>query len=305
MIRPARILVMRGGAIGDFIVTLPALAALRARWPDSYIELIGYPHVARLALESGWIDRIRPVNDIRLARYFAPDAPIREEDQSYFAAFDFVVQYMHDPQGALKANLKRCGVKVMIEASPLVNAVHATDHFLKPLESLAIYGADATPRLLLKDHIPHSMTLKRLVIHPGSGSRSKNWPLEQFVEIANRAGSLRKINVTFVTGDSEREYIPGIEHALSRFERIHNEDLVTLAYRLRGAAAFLGNDSGISHMAAATGVPVLAIFGPTNPALWAPRGIRARIIHAPEGNLANLTADQVWESLVKLVDAPS
>jgi len=297
---------MRGGAIGDFIVTLPALAALRSRWPDSHLELIAYPHVARLALEGRLIDKIRPLSDPLLARYFAPDAPLRDEDQAYFSSFDFIVQYLHDTHGALRDNLKRCGVKVLIECSPLVTGRHATEHFLNALESLAIYDADPVPGLDLYDaDVAPSEPDRRLYIHPGSGSRPKNWPLARFIELARRAKSERGMDSVFLTGDAERAYIPDLDDALRGFERLHNLDLTALARRLKHAGLYAGNDSGISHLAAAVGTPALALFGPSDPSCWAPRGPRALIVQSPDENMHSLTVDKAWNALVNLIDAPS
>jgi len=296
---------MRGGAIGDFIVTLPALTALRIRWPDAHIEVIGYPHIARLARAGHLVDAVRSLSDPALARYFAPDAPIREEDEAYFASFDFIIQYLHDTHGALRDNLKRCGVKILIEASPLVCDRHATEHFLKPLESLAIYDADPVPRLVLQDdQIDSPDDRIQLAIHPGSGGRDKNWPLAGFLSLAHRARAERGIAPVFLTGDAERAYIPGLDEALQGFNRLHNLELTMLARRLKHTGVYAGNDSGISHLAAAVGTPSLVVFGSSDPSRWAPRGPHARIIQSPAGDLQALAADTAWDALVKLIDAP-
>lgn len=305
--RPARILVLRGGALGDLIVTFPALAALRARWPDARIELIGYPHLAHIARETGLVDHVRSINDGALARYFAPDAPIRDEDQVYFASFDFIVNYLHDPDQHLAGNLRRCGVQVLLSASPIVTQGHAVDHFLKPLESLALYEAQREPVIhpgpgeAGPEHAPW------IAIHPGSGSASKNWPVERFVAVAERIKSQAGCTPVFFTGDAEREYIPDLDKALRGYIRHHNLDLLELARRLARATAYLGNDSGISHLAAATGCPSVVLFGPSDPERWSPRGRRVRVVPAPGNDLARLSIDTVWAALRELrdVDAPS
>ena len=71
-VHPPRFLVLRGGAIGDFIVTLPVLQALRDRWPDAYVEIWGYPHVARLALAAGLAQRVVSLDRAEMARFYVP-----------------------------------------------------------------------------------------------------------------------------------------------------------------------------------------------------------------------------------------
>lgn len=101
-----------------------------------------------------------------------------------------------------------------------------------------------------------------LVIHPFSGSESKNWPLPKYRELA--------------------AHLPMVEFADSKFD-----NLLDLARWMRGAHAYLGNDSGISHLAAAIGLPTRTLFGPTNPSIWAPRGVNTQFLrHQPLSELS-------------------
>jgi len=291
--RSARLLVLRGGAVGDFVVTLPALHALRRRWPDAHIEVIGYPHVAQLAVWMGLANRIRSLDEARIARYFADNAQIRDEDQIFFSSFDIVINYLHDPEKILHDNLKRCGVPVLIQASPLIRDRHAVDHLMQPLESLAIYpdeksAAGGFPELLASPAEPW------IALHPGSGGKKKCWPIDSFISLARRLQDTFGQPPVFITGDVERELIPDLEARLSPFPRWHQQPLTKLAAKLATASAFIGNDAGITHLAAAVGTPTLALFGPTDPALWGPRGKRVSILTAPGGNMADLTVETVW-----------
>jgi len=304
--RPARILVLRGGAIGDFIVTLPALQALRKQWPDGHIELIGYPHVAQLARHACLVDHVRSLDEARIARLFAENAVIRDDDQQYFSSFDVVVSFLHDPDGTFKGNLKRCGVKVLINQSPMVTERHATDHFLQPLESLAIYGSDGIPSLGAKpkeSSVSDRNDNERpwIALHPGSGGKSKLWPIQCFKTLAALIKERTEYEVVIVTGDVEREYIPDLEIALAGYPRIHNMDLIHLADRLQKAAAFIGNDGGISHLAASVGCPTVVLFGPTRPELWAPRGHHVHVIAAPDNRMESIEPHQVWLSIKGLL----
>jgi hypothetical protein len=103
------------------------------------------------------------------------------------------------------------------------------------------------------------------VIHPFSSSPRKNWPLEKFCSLAR--GLERHMPVHWCRG-SEDPPLPGA---------VQIDDLYELACWLARARLYIGNDSGITHLAAAVGTPVLAVFGPTDPAVWAPRGPHVRI----------------------------
>src|SRR5262249_9136049 len=104
----AKILVVRGGAIGDFILTLPAIAALRRQFPRAHLEILGYPHIAQLALAAGLVDRVQPIEARGLAAFFARDGELPEELRDYFSEFDVIVSYLYDPDEIFQANVARC-----------------------------------------------------------------------------------------------------------------------------------------------------------------------------------------------------
>lgn len=297
--RNARILVLRGGAIGDFIVTIPALQALRDRWPDSHLEVIGYPHVARLAEISGLVNKVRSLDEAHVARYFAENAIIREEDREYFSSFDIVINYLHDPEDILKSNLKRFGVKILITTSPMVSELHAVDHFIQPLQSLAIYDDGAVPMLKFTASPEEKPWI---AIHPGSGGKQKCWPLENFIGMAERFRRETSFEPVFISGDAEHAYIAGLDENLAPYRRHHNVRLTELASILAGASCFIGNDGGITHLAAALGLPTIALFGPSNPDLWSPRGPYVRILTSESGSMESIRIEDVWAVATKMLN---
>ena len=100
-------LVIRGGAIGDFILTLPALAALRARYPNARLELLANPQVARLAVAGGLADGARSLDAPELAGFFSRDARLDASCAKFFGGFDLVVSYLFDPDGVFQTNVAR------------------------------------------------------------------------------------------------------------------------------------------------------------------------------------------------------
>ena len=94
-----RILVIRGGAIGDFILTLPAIKLLRDRFPRAHIEILGYTHITALAEKRFYADAIRSIEYGPLASFFAKGSALPEELVDYFRSFDLIVSYLFDPDG--------------------------------------------------------------------------------------------------------------------------------------------------------------------------------------------------------------
>src|SRR5213592_14532 len=173
-----KILVIRGGAIGDFILTLPALVALRQQFPDARLEVLGYPHIAQLALAGGLADDMKSIEARALASFFARDGQLDEGLARYFAGFALIISYLYDPDEIFQSNVGRCSAAQFIVGPHRPEeklALHATEVFLKPLERLAIYEADPVP-LLPINHPPsvakllrrtgQPSTLHQLALHP-------------------------------------------------------------------------------------------------------------------------------------------
>jgi hypothetical protein len=149
--------------------------------------------------------------------------------------------------------------------------IHAVDFYLQQVG--APWGA--TPRIRCR-----RKKAGFVAIHPFSGSARKNWPLERFRAVCR---SLPKAV----------EFCAGPEEALENAVRISN--LYDLGCWLAEAEFYIGNDSGISHLAAAVGTPVYAVFGPTDPAVWAPRGRDVHVIHRDP--ITDVSVEEVLEEL--------
>jgi heptosyltransferase-2 len=137
-----------------------------------------------------------------------------------------------------------------------------------------------------------------LAVHPGSGSPSKNWPLMRFLDAARRLSGASPW--LLVAGPAEEALVAPRGSILAR-----EWPLRVLAAVLARAGLFLGNDAGVSHLAAAAGAPTLALFGPTDPALWAPVGPRVLTLRAPSASLADLDPDAVVGAGLRLRSAAS
>ena len=292
-------LVVRGGALGDFILTLPALAALRRAFPGTHLEALAYPKPARLALEAGIVDATRALESRGLAGFFARKGELDAEWSAYFASFHVVVSYLYDPDGHFRANVGRASRAQYIEGPHRPeepSEAHATQQLLRPLERLAIFDADPVPRLDgmgLGGAAPGpGPGRRRIVAHPGSGGHHKNWPEESWRGLLERLDAAGGIDVDLVGGEAEAERLPGLARGLASVHRVVSEPLPDLARRIAGADLFVGHDSGVTHLAAATGARGMVLWGPTCEAVWRPRSDRFLCLRHSEG-LGRLPVDVV------------
>jgi len=125
-----------------------------------------------------------------------------------------------------------------------------------------------------------------VAVHPGSGSPTKNWPIERFAAVARRLAAGQPWLLVLGPAEAQMSELEGSVVA-------RNWPVRTLGAALSRAGVFVGNDSGASHLAAASGAPTLALFGPTDPALWAPVAPSVATLCAPRGVPSDLTVDEV------------
>lgn len=291
---PPRVLVIRGGAIGDFILTLPAIRLLRETIVGCHLEVIGYPSIAELARTAGLADSIRSFDHRTMAMLFAKNAPVDEALAEHLRSFNLVVSFLYDPDSLFKASMERVGIKTFIECPPRVqnDGEHASKQLAKGLEVLAMFLDDE--HLCRAQFDRRLDKTKRIAIHVGSGSVKKNWPLEHWLRLADE---FPDHEVVFITGEAEEER--GVK--LTTHANWHALPLTELGIRLSGCMAFLGHDSGISHLAAACGVPSLLLFGPTNPAVWAPPQPWVSVLREESGDLAALSFEKVKLAATQVV----
>jgi heptosyltransferase III len=317
-----RILVIRGGAIGDFILTLPALKLLRENFKNAHIEILGYKQVVALADNRYYANATRSIDYGPLSRFFARGSELPGDLIEYFSSFDLIVSYLFDPDEIFADNLKRCGAGLLIAISPkFSNREHAAQQLAKPLRQLGLPAADCAAILFPNEtdrtaasHFLGDTTLPVVAIHPGSGSEKKNWPIENWIALghyllgqqASRSGGLpaaesvnrrleKRRSLVVVSGEPDENRTTQLQAHWENEPAVRfatNLPLPHLAAILENAI-FVGHDSGVSHLAAAAGANCILLFGPTDPAIWAPANENAKVLRAPEGDLAKLPLEMV------------
>jgi ADP-heptose:LPS heptosyltransferase len=293
-----RVLVIRGGAIGDFILTLPAIRLLLEGLPNPHIEILGYPGITSVAILGGLAEGARSIEHASLAPFFCPGANLDPTLAAYLASFPLVVSYLHDQDGHFGANLERAGVRNLIRGSHRMDEsgeIPAAVQLAKPLDELALYLEQPWISLGLQRPTPPSSVV---AIHPGSGSPRKNWGYERWAEFASRLGAASYL---VVSGEAERDTIQDLLSDLDRrdirFEHLACAPLPTVAQALTTCCGFVGHDSGISHLAAACDLPCFVLFGQTKPEIWAPQNPGVTVIRAPGGQLASLSPAAVADAV--------
>src|SRR5438093_2676210 len=309
-----RILVIRGGAIGDFILTLPALKALRDAEPDARIEILGYKHIAALAENRFYAQAVRSIEYGPLASFFAENSELPTELAGYFANFDLIISYLYDPDRIFESNLHRCRVENLLcgPAKIIKKSDHAARQLARPIEQLGITVADLAAEIFLSvddrqfaQEFLRGLSQSIVAIHPGTGSKEKNWPLENWIELVSSKddsskakGELghmgKQFSLVVVSGEADKAQTAELEYDWKDrgvcFAK--NLPLPHLAAVLEHTI-FVGHDSGISHLAAAAGANCILLFGPTDPNVWAPRNENVRVLQAQSGSLNNLDIAQV------------
>ena len=309
-----RILVIRGGAIGDFILTLPALKALRDARPQAHIEILGYKHIAALAENRFYAQAVHSIEYGPLARFFARNSELPAKLADYFVSFDLIVSYLYDPDRIFETNLRRCGVQNLIcgPARIVENAGHAARQLARPIEALGINVVDLAERIFpsIEDRdfareFLASLRQPIIAIHPGSGSREKNWPLENWISLFSAGSHFADLErVLVISGEADKAQTDQLEREWKdrdvRFAK--NLPLPRLAAVLE-RSIFIGHDSGISHLAAAAGANCILLFGPTDPNAWAPKNQNVRVLRSPNRKLKDLEIAVVEAALASLLSS--
>ncbi len=266
-----RTLVVRLGALGDAVLTLPALAHLVVEGDE--VAVLGVPASWAFLPADGRL-RIEDADTSRWRGLFAG------ESVEAARAFDRAIVMLRVAPALGMPMVHVPPIRPGERGEP------AARRLLRGVGGSTI-DPDAVRALIAPDAggDPHD-----LVLHPGSGGRTKRWPAARFAELARRARS-----PLVLLGPADDDLVADFAGlAVAR-----NWPLRRVVAALAATHAFVGNDSGVSHLASWL-CPALALFGPTDPAVWAPAGPQARVLAAPDGDLARLAVDEVARALDRL-----
>ncbi|MBK8098032.1 MAG: glycosyltransferase family 9 protein [Planctomycetes bacterium] len=272
-----RILVVRRGGLGDTLLMLPVLRALRREHPGAAIEFAGVREFVDVLARFGAVDRAFSAEDLRLWSVPGGD----DEALRRLRMFDRIVgddpalRTVSSATTAVNVFDPRLVVPGWPHGQTLLDQLHLEAALDEPLCERVVVGTSAP-----------------IALAPGSGGRHKCWPRACWLELA---GHLRACGeeIAVVVGPAEGERDdprrwpwPGSPRFLADLSATE------LAESLRRCRSFVGNDSGVTHLAAVMNVPTVAIFGPTDPTVWAPPFPWSSVLAGDQGEVASVgTAD--------------
>lgn len=268
-------------ALGDTILLLPLIRSLRLRFPDSSITLVTRDSFGQLLTGLGLLEACASADDPGHSLWFIPprESP-RPNSTPPWARADLLLSAVATPTDpwAANARLARPGrapdsLLFFQPRPPSDFPHHVTAWHRAQLATLQLPDPPLLP--------PRANPDGTVLIHPGAGSDAKCWPRHHFLAIA-RALQQREIPAAFILGEVELARWP--RDVIAQFEDLLpclRLDLPALADALARARLYLGNDSGVTHLAAAMGIPTIALFGPSSDLHWRPVGPRVRVLRTP------------------------
>ncbi len=303
-------LIHHGGSLGDTLLSLPCFVAIRK--DSSSVHFIGGRDIAGFLNETGWVDTFSCAGSaVNTSLYTSADFHSRR----FLASFDRAFVFTSRSDSPVTATIGSAipGTRTITAVPPDGMEIHAAEHRLAQLSGCARSPfPPATLKLSQRDDALELFEKAgcvdgrlRVAVHPGSGGRKKCWPLEKYCElVAGIAGDFRPIFL-FFSGPAEEQVV---KKHIDRFSRSRNDvthiadcSLYTAASLLSRCSLYIGNDSGFSHLAAATGCRVLALFGPTNPVVWAPLGNVEIVSAGFPAPIDRIAVDTVFRKAVSLL----
>jgi len=267
----ASTLVYHAGALGDFVTTLPAMTAWRRLHKGERMLFLGKPAFAALALPA--FDEVLDAESSLCAPLFRAETSLPDQLVTRLSGVTSALAFARSPS-ALVERLTSVGVRSILRQDPFPSTpTPIVDYHLSLFPDLAFTAEERVPRVDTSGSA-HSSAEAAIVIHPGSGSARKNWPVQRFAELARDLAS-RGERVSWIVGPAEE----GI--ALPADARAWREpDLRVLAASLARCRLYIGNDSGVTHLAAACGCPTVVLFGGSEPRVWLPLGARVAAVES-------------------------
>lgn len=280
-------LLFRLGGLGDVLVALPSINLLRKSFPGLALHFIGRKEYGEFLRQEGAVEIAHSIDEAKWAPLFEDAVAVPTEMRRWISGFDFVLGWFQpktETRGFSRILGDLCpGARLMIY-DPASRLPISRYFFEKTAETLGTNGPPAPAfeecARLLSSKI--SRAPKFAVVHPGSGSPKKYWPLDRFLAVVSFLQK-RGFRGTLATGEAEESWEGDLRKAAlpAGWAWLRRPDLPALARSLREATLYLGNDSGVTHLAAACGTSVIAIFRKEFEEAWRPFG-RATVLSAED-----------------------
>lgn len=339
MAHPNRLLIVRTSAMGDIIHALPVVAALRESLPETeigwvveerWVELLCSPHASLVGPRSAGrplADRIHPVNTKGWRRSLASPDTWRQISGSIGDLRASHYQVAIDLQGAVRsaliarlsgakeiygfANPREGVAKMLYTRRATTSGVHVIERNLSLAETFVGSRFEMAKPVLPRDettdqgcdrYLTAHKIEKLALLNPGAGWGAKQWPAERYGEIA-KGLSEDGVQCLINYGPGEEAVSNAASASSAGYANSIKLSLTQLISFTRRAALFIGGDTGPMHLAAALGVPVVALFGPTDPARNGPFGTSSVVLRSPTSVTSHKRRPQPDEGLLKITVA--
>jgi len=327
--RPEAILVVRQhNQLGDMLCAVPLLRALRERFPTSFITLITSPVNHEVMVGNENVDEVLCYDKRQFIARCLPRLwqLLRFMKMLRNRRFDLALVPSTVSTSSTSDLIAYCsGARVRIGSSTLEGKENPTGFlFNVPVdldwrESPEVHQADRNGRIALPLGINHVrpgsvITLKEseinraklflqngsssfkldIVYHPGAGKIPNRWPADRFALVANMLSHEYDARVLITSGPFDGDPVSDMKGKLSvKYKIVLNDSIRNVASILSQVALVITNDTGIMHVGAAVGTPVLSLFGPTDWRQWAPVGDQHRVVASKSSNIEDIQTDDV------------
>ena len=301
--QPSRVLCFRLERIGDLLMTLPALAELRAALPDATIDLAAGSWNRAIASAIPTVSRVEILDAAWLARAHegAGTLALRRQAAAWAGRrYDLAINFEPDIRSnialaatgaARTAGFASGGGGAFLDlALDYDTSAHTADNAVRlvrraldlpdgPLPAAALAIPDAAREAAAR-RLAALGGAPRIGVHVSGGRAVKQWPESRFRDVARQLAVERGAAVVLTGSDADRAQVAPVKDALppDRVLDLSGADLMTVAAVQQQLDVFVTGDTGPMHLAHAVGTPIVAVFGPSDPARYAPRGLRDRVV---------------------------
>jgi heptosyltransferase III len=323
-----KILVWHQGALGDLMLSLPAIYAIKNFRKGSYLHLVSRTDLSAVILENGLADEITSNERGFLADLFAESKSLPGTLRRFLAGFDRAFVFMRRIDSDYLENLRASIPEIYSIKTIPENRVkmHVSRFQMEQLKVAGILSDTKMPLLdVLRCSAPDHRGKAVIAVHPGSGGKKKCWPIDNFLTLIKLLNFHKSYYCSIILGPAEEQEmneraIDFIAGSDIKAGIIRDASVTNVASILKMSSLYIGNDSGITHLASMIGVPTVAIFGPTDYEIWGPAGGQVRIVRSDypcspcqadifkecyaSKCLENLDVRKVLDSVEELLQAP-
>jgi len=323
-------LILQPGAIGDCILTLPLAAYMKETLDLGGVDILGHTEYIGFLPGRSCVDGVRSIDSMDIHRLFAETDKFVLQDKdpliSTFGDYAWIVSFLGEPNSNFEQNLiftANCShsaeVIILSLKPPEDLCEHLADFYIRQFvdqsghslrsrrlqtDNCLIKATEAdmsNGRKLLRE-IGLGLREKLMVIQPGSGGSKKCWHLENFLAVAGELDA-RGVEIIFLLGPAELERYSDaqIKKISSTVRCLMDLSLTQVLGLLSCADGFIGNDSGITHLAAALGIKTFSIYGPTNPAVYKSIGPAVTVFTSGGASFAEKPSVKLQRKLLEIV----